>query len=109
MREGAILDPTEAPTTTPTSEKTPARKPVLAPRSTEATTKMPINRSRTLRPAKSIYGFYIVSTLRLRGLVGTAPRRRLVSSLPFWPTPAAHEEPLPEAAGSYARGVAPKR
>jgi hypothetical protein len=57
-REGAILDPTEAPTTTPTSEKTPARNPVLAPRKTETTMKMPINRSRTLKPAESTHGFY---------------------------------------------------
>src|SRR4028119_1220457 len=65
MRVGAILDPSEAPTTTPTSEKTPARKPVLAPRNTETMTKRAINRSRTPRPAKSIYRFYIVGTLRL--------------------------------------------
>src|SRR5918995_988682 len=58
MREGAILEPTEAPTTTPTSEKTPARKPVLAPRKTATTMKMAMNRSRTLTPAKSICGFY---------------------------------------------------
>src|SRR5918998_4738452 len=58
MREGAILDPTEAPTTTPTSEKTPARKPVLAPRSTTATTKSAMKTSRTLRPATSISRFY---------------------------------------------------
>src|ERR671921_1626763 len=58
MREGAILDPTEAPTTTPTSEKTPARKPVLAPRSTVTTTKSAMKTSRTLRPANSIDRFY---------------------------------------------------
>src|SRR3712207_2217958 len=58
MREGAILDPTEAPTTTPTSEKTPARKPVLAPRSTVTTTKIAMKTSRTLRPANSISRFY---------------------------------------------------
>src|SRR5215210_2539103 len=58
MREGAILDPTEAPTTTPTSEKTPARKPVLAPRSTVTTTKSAMKTSRTLRPANSISRFY---------------------------------------------------
>src|SRR5215211_7499584 len=58
MSEGAILDPTEAPTTTPTSEKTPARKPVLAPRSTTTTMKSAINTSRKLRAAKSIDRFY---------------------------------------------------
>jgi hypothetical protein len=57
-REGAILDPTDAPTTTPTNEKTPARNPVLAPRNTETTMKMPIKKSRTLRPEKSIHRFY---------------------------------------------------
>src|ERR687890_972171 len=58
MREDAILDPAETPTTTPTSEKTPARKPVLAPRSITTTTKSAINTSRTLRPASSIDRFY---------------------------------------------------
>src|SRR5215211_2315288 len=58
MREGATLDPAETPTTTPTSEKTPARKPVLAPRSITTTTKSAINTSRTLRPASSIDRFY---------------------------------------------------
>src|ERR671911_2464581 len=58
IRDGAILDPAEAPTTTPTSEKTPARKPVLAPRSITATTKSAINTSRKLRPASSIDRFY---------------------------------------------------
>src|SRR5829696_5481688 len=57
-REGAILEPTDAPTTTPTSEKIPARNPVLAPRKTETTMKMPINRSRTLKPAESTHRFY---------------------------------------------------
>jgi hypothetical protein len=41
--------------TTPASEKTPARKPALAPRSTETTTKMAISRSRKFRRAKSIH------------------------------------------------------
>src|SRR5215208_3538246 len=58
MREDAILDPAETPTTTPTSEKTPARKPVLAPRSITTTTKSAINTSTTLRPASSIDRFY---------------------------------------------------
>src|SRR5918995_5505461 len=75
MREGAILDPTEAPTTTPTSEKTPARKPVLAPRSTDTTTKSAMSTSRKLSPPKSTHGFYIVGTLRPFGL--RVPARRL--------------------------------
>src|ERR671916_1916439 len=58
MREDAILDPAEAPTTTPTSEKTPARKPVLAPRSITTTTKSAIKTSRKLGPATSIDRFY---------------------------------------------------
>src|SRR5918994_5583889 len=63
MREDAILDPAEAPTTTPTNEKTPARKPVLAPRSITTTTKSAMNTSTTLRRASSIDRFYLWSKL----------------------------------------------
>jgi hypothetical protein len=55
---GASLEPREAPRTTPTSEKTPARNPILAPRSTTRNANNAMSRStvviRQILPSKPL-------------------------------------------------------